>query len=133
LITKEKVLEIFEHLESGSPEKFFEFVDDNVKWEVTGTHPLAGIYHSKIEFIESTMGRLNAVLESNLSLKVINCFTDGKSASIELIADSRAKNGMAFNNRYCWICEFSGERIVNVRAYLDSALVASTLQNNEQN
>ncbi|MFT5719506.1 MAG: ketosteroid isomerase-like protein [Oleiphilaceae bacterium] len=133
MITKEKVLEIFEHLESGSPEKFFEFVDDNVKWEVTGTHPLAGIYHSKIEFIESTMGRLNAVLESNLSLKVINCFTDGKSASIELIADSRAKNGMAFNNRYCWICEFSGERIVNVRAYLDSALVASTLQNNEQN
>ena len=131
MITKEKVLEIFANLESGFPEKFFESVDDNVKWEVTGTHPLAGIYHSKIEFIESTIGRLNSVLESSLSLKVINCITDGKSASVELIADSRAKNGMAFNNRYCWVCEFNGEVIINVRAYLDSELVNTILKNNE--
>ncbi|MEH2567213.1 ketosteroid isomerase-like protein [Bradyrhizobium sp. AZCC 2289] len=31
---------------------------------------------------------------------------------------------MRFDNRYCWILLFEADKIVPVRAYLDSALVA---------
>jgi ketosteroid isomerase-like protein len=33
----------------------------------------------------------------------------------------RAANGMHFDNRYCWLCRFEDDLIVEVRAYLDSA------------
>ena len=35
-----------------------------------------------------------------------------------------------FDNRYCWVCRFAGGEIAQVRAYLDSALVARLFQEN---
>jgi len=39
---------------------------------------------------------------------------------------------MPFKNRYCWVCKFKGTRIIEVRAYLDSALVQKLLDENEK-
>ena len=49
---------------------------------------------------------------------------------MELHSLATAKNGLRFDNRYCWVCRFSGDKIVEVRAYLDSALVARLFQQN---
>ncbi|WP_423252375.1 nuclear transport factor 2 family protein [Vibrio vulnificus] len=127
VITKSRVVEIFSYLENGRPEDFFAHVSDDVKWEVTGSHPLAGVYNTKQSFLDGTIARLNEVLESKLTLRVLNCFTDGKEAAVELVADSYTKTQVHFNNRYCWVCQFENEKIINVRAYLDSALVSSVL------
>jgi ketosteroid isomerase-like protein len=40
-------------------------------------------------------------------------------------------NGKPFDNRYCWVTRFSNETIVEVRAYLDSALVKQLIDENE--
>jgi ketosteroid isomerase-like protein len=49
---------------------------------------------------------------------------------VELHSLAAANNGLKFDNRYCWVCRFSGNKIVAVRAYLDSALVARLFQEN---
>ena len=54
----------------------------------------------------------------------------GDWAVVELHSFATAKNGLRFDNRYCWVCRFSGYKIVEVRAYLDSALVARLFQEN---
>lgn len=128
MITKQWIIDIFSHLESGEPQDFFEHVVDNVTWEVTGSHPLAGIYNSKQAFIAGTIAKLNSVLEAPLSLKLVSCITDGHFAAVELAANSITKKGASFNNRYCWVCEFENNKIVRVRAYLDSALIVNTLR-----
>jgi ketosteroid isomerase-like protein len=61
---------------------------------------------------------------------VENVFVTGDWAIVELRSLATAKNGFRFDNRYCWICRFSGDNIVEVRAYLDSALVARLFQEN---
>ena len=38
---------------------------------------------------------------------------------------------MRFDNRYCWVMRFDGETIVEVRAYLDSALVQKLIDDNK--
>lgn len=43
----------------------------------------------------------------------------------------RLLSGMRFDNRYCWVIRFAGETIVEVRAYLDSALVQKLIDENE--
>jgi ketosteroid isomerase-like protein len=53
-------------------------------------------------------------------------------AAVELEALSTALNGEPFNNRYCWVTRFAGEQIVEVRAYLGSALVQQVLADNER-
>ena len=129
-ITSDRVREIFKGLESGDGAAFFEHVADNVDWIVEGTHPLAGHYLSKKAFIEGTFAKLAQVLPQGAQLHVENLIVKDDEAVVELDSLATAKNGMRFDNRYCWVVYFRGGLIVRVRAYLDSAMVARLFEEN---
>ena len=129
-ISAEVVRKIFAHLETGSGNQFFAHVAEDVEWTVQGTHPLAGHYTSKQDFHAHTFARLNKILPGGTQLHVEQVFTDGDWAIVELRSLATAKNGMRFENRYCWIMRFKKEMIVEVRAYLDSALVQKLIDKN---
>jgi ketosteroid isomerase-like protein len=61
---------------------------------------------------------------------VEHALVSGDWAVVELLSLATAKNGLRFDNRYCWVCRFKSDKIVEVRAYLDSALVARLFQEN---
>ena len=130
-ITVKQVQNIFNNLDNGENEKFFEHVADDVCWKVMGTHPLAGTYSSKQDFLAHTFARLNKILKEGVVLKVTGIIVQNDTAAVELETHSAALNGMPFNNRYCWIVKFKNEIIVEVRAYLDSALVQKVIDENE--
>jgi ketosteroid isomerase-like protein len=127
---KQNVLALFAHLEHGDGTKFFEHVADDVDWTVEGSHPLAGRYRSKQEFLAGTFDKLAKVLPEGAQLSTENILIDGDWAIVELRSNASAKNGMRFDNRYCWLCRFGDRRIVEVRAYLDSWLVGELFRQN---
>ncbi len=122
---------LFANLENGKSGAFFEHVADDVNWTVMGTHPLAGTYHTKADFLAHTFARLDKILKEGVVLRVTNIMVDGDSAAVEMESLSTALNGKPFDNRYCWIVHFSDGTIVEVRAYLDSALVQRLIDENE--
>jgi uncharacterized protein len=130
-ITHEQVKKLFSYLKTGENELFFENVADDVNWKVMGTHPLAGTYHSKQDFISSTFGRLNRILEDGVKLKVESILVKGNTSVVEMESLSTALNGNPFNNTYCWIVKFKNNVIVEVTAYVDSALVQKVIDENE--
>jgi len=129
-ITPDRVREIFKGLESGDGAAFFEHVADNVDWIVMGTHPLAGHYHSKKDFIAGTFAKLAKVLPRGAELKTEHLLVKDDVAAVELHSLATARNGLRFDNRYCWIVYFQNGVIVRVRAYLDSAMVARLFEEN---
>ena len=133
MMNKQEVTALFAHLEHGDGAKFFEQVADDVDWTVEGTHPLAGHYKSKQDFLAGTFTKLGKVLPRGTELTVENVLMDGDWAIVELRSMARAQNGMRFDNRYCWVCRFAGNRIVEVRAYLDSWLVGELFRQNPIN
>ncbi len=124
------VREIFKHLESGDGKGFFDHVSDDVDWTVEGTHPLAGHYRSKAEFVAHTFEKLGKVLPQGAELYVEHVLVSGDWAVVELRSEATAKNRFRFDNRYCWVCRFVNGTVVEVRAYLDSALVARLFDEN---
>jgi len=128
----EKVENLFKNLETGNSDNFFKDVSDDVSWTVMGTHPLAGTYHSKEDFISHTFRRLNRILEEGVILKVKNILLHDDTAVVEMESISTAINGKPFNNTYCWVVYFKNEVIVEVRAYVDSALVQKVIDENEK-
>lgn len=128
----EKVENLFKNLETGNSDNFFKHVSDDVSWTVMGTHPLAGTYHSKEDFISHTFRRLNRILEEGVILKVKNILLQDDTAVVEMESISTALNGKPFNNTYCWVVYFQDEVIVEVRAYVDSALVQKVIDENEK-
>jgi ketosteroid isomerase-like protein len=129
-ITLDRVRAVFKGLEAGDGAAFFEQVADNVDWTVEGTHPLAGHYRSKAEFRAHTFEKLNRVLREGTQLHVEHVLVSADWAVVELHSLATAANGLRFDNRYCWVCRFAGDRIMEVRAYLDSALVARLFAEN---
>ncbi len=125
-----QVRNIFKSLETGDGGEFFTHVADDVDWTVEGTHPLAGHYRSKADFRAHTVEKLSKVLPQGTQLRVEHALVSGDWAVVELHSLATAKNGLRFDNRYCWVCRFGGDKIVEVRAYLDSALVARLFQEN---
>ncbi len=128
----EKVENLFKNLETGNSDNFFKHVSDDVSWTVMGTHPLAGTYLNKEDFISHTFRRLNRILEEGVILKVRNILLQDDTAVVEMESISTALNGKPFNNTYCWVVYFKNEVIVEVRAYVDSALVQKVIDENEK-
>jgi uncharacterized protein len=124
------VRRIFSGLEHGDGAAFFEHVADDVDWTVMGTHPLAGHYKSKADFTAATFAKLGKVLPGGTQLHVDGLFIDGDVAIVELHSKATAKNGFRFDNHYCWVCYFKNNKIIRVRAYLDSAMVARLFAEN---
>jgi ketosteroid isomerase-like protein len=129
-INEQYVRQLFKGLESGSGATFFEHVDDKVDWIVEGTHPLAGHYHSKADFIAGTFDKLDKVLPQGAQLVVEHILVNGNDAVVELRSLATARNGFRFDNRYCWVIHFNDQVIDRVRAYLDSAMVARLFEEN---
>ena len=65
------------------------------------THPLAGTYHDKQDFIAHTFRRLNRVLREGVLLRVTHNLVSDNTAAVEHEALSTALNGVPFRNRYC--------------------------------
>ena len=105
-ITPKRVREIFKGLENGDGHAFFDHVADDVDWTVMGTHPLAGHYISKQAFIAGTFAKLGQVLPNGAQLRTENLIVKDDQAVVELHSLATAKNGMRFDNRYCWVVDF---------------------------
>jgi ketosteroid isomerase-like protein len=130
MVTEDYVREVFKGLEHGDGAGFFEHVDDRVDWIVEGTHPLAGHYKSKSDFVAGTFAKLGKVLPNGAQLVVEHLLVKDDQAVVELHSLATAKNGLRFDNRYCWVVHFDGDTIDRVRAYLDSAMVARLFEEN---
>ena len=130
MITVEQVRRVFAGLEQGDGAPLFEHVAADVDWTVEGTHPLAGHYQSKKEFVDATFAKLSRVLAHGAQLCIEHLLIQDQQAVVELRSMAYAKNGMRFDNRYCWVVYFRDSVIVRVRAYLDSALVARLFEEN---
>jgi len=78
----------------------------NVDWTVMGTHLLVGHYRSKRSFKEGTFSKLGKVLPDGAQLRVTNVIIAGDMAVVELVSDASARNGMRFDNHYCWVTRF---------------------------
>ena len=114
---------------------FFDRVSDHVRWTVEGVNPLAGTYTSKEEFQRATFDRLAPLMREGIHLRLENVVVDGTTVVAELSADSTTLDGAPYRYRLCWVCTFEGtdpgDRIVEVRAYLDSMTVTWTILRNE--
>jgi ketosteroid isomerase-like protein len=71
-------------------------------------------------------------LVGGVKLEVQHLFVDGETTIAELRSTSTTTEGAAFANTYCWVCQFQGDTIVRVRAYLDSTMVTYTILRNEE-
>ncbi|RMX89956.1 hypothetical protein D0867_15378 [Hortaea werneckii] len=139
--TKTEIEALCSHLGTSDPSPFFDRVSPDVVWDVMESQEEERkqtdrqLSKSQTEaWKKGALGTVNQILRDPLSLQVINVVGGGRDqewALVELKADAVCKNGMPYPQRYAWVMRFDESgMIVQVRAYLDSALVQRAVDSN---
>jgi len=136
--SKHEICQIFSPLATSTPinaTSLYDAISPDVSWTIEGTHPLAGTYPNRDLFWNS-FTRITATQDPQhpWKLELINIVGGGEEewSTVELRISGPCKNGLYFDNRYAWVLRWStGRKIVEARAYLDSALVAAAIIQNE--
>jgi len=132
-LIKEQVATLFHNLETGNRDAFFAGISDDVQVTIMGRHILAATYVGKQEFLTKAHGRINKIRQSGVPLKITvrNVMVSDDHGIVEMHSISTALNGKPIENNYVWICRFVDGKIVEVRAYTDSASMEKAILENE--
>jgi ketosteroid isomerase-like protein len=127
------VRSLFRNLETGNRQAFFDAMSDEVTVTIMGNHTLAATYRGKKDFLARAHGRINRIRNPDVPLKIDirNVMVAKDHAIVEMHSMSTALNGKPIENTYCWICRFAAGKIVEVRAYTDSASMEKAVLENE--
>ena len=130
--TRALVERLFAAYERGDSQQLFDHVAEDVHWTITGNNPLSGEYRNKSEFIEATYERLATVLKEPVRPHVRRIIAEGDLAVVEWHGHAISIIDRPYDNDYCWVIRVAGNRIVEVTAYLDGALVEELFRTTER-
>ena len=124
---KQLMQHIFSEMSKGNPLPFIEGLADDVRWTITGTTPWSKTYEGKQSVLKELLGQLNASLEGPIRLTAQRFIAEDDYVVVEARGDSTTKAGVPYNNNYCFVVRLAGGKAVEVKEYLDTALVTSAL------
>lgn len=117
----------------GDPKAFFTHVVDDVSVTITGTdNPLSGYYTTKKKWLTSSMERIARCMATPATRTVTNVLVSGDWTTVEYTARATTKSGKDYVQEFCWLCRFEGDMIVEIRIYMDSALVKNLFEAEEK-
>ncbi|RDK46812.1 hypothetical protein M752DRAFT_261774 [Aspergillus phoenicis ATCC 13157] len=136
-LTHNEILSIFGELGKvpRGYESFFNHVNDNVHWEITGQSALSGVWRSKSQFLDNVwlpIVRLIADPGPIFEIAAPESITSNEEGwvSIELkTRNTQTKLGnRIYRQHYCWHCKFNATRkIIQVRSFFDTSLAEAIL------
>lgn len=113
----------FTSWEQGDSRPFFSLVADDVTWRVIGSTPVSGTYRSRSEFLGGAAGQLFERFAEPLVARVTAVHEAGDTVVLQWQGTSRGVNGRPYGQDYCWVMRLADAKVVDVVAYLDTALV----------
>lgn len=121
---KRFIEEIFTELSRGNPSLWLERMSDDVVFSIIGNTKFSGVFRGKQELIEKAMGPMQQLLvPGSVALEIKNLIADDAHVVMEARGRAKTKAGPEHNNTYAMIFRIANGKIVEVREYLDTALV----------
>lgn len=121
---KELVRQYLKAVEAKDVEQLGELLADDLEYWVAGSLPLSGT-HGKSLILKAFQApeSRNAVVE--ITQTPVTFTAEGDRVAVEVEGTSRTAAGEPYNNQYHYLFEFRDGKIVQIREYMDTALVAS--------
>ena len=112
----------FAKLSDGDLEAMRELLHPDATWEVMRAVPgerLASGRDAIVdEFLPPVRGRF---VPGDPKVTVHTVFASGAMVAVESQADGTMLDGSEYHNRYAWMIEFDGSRLLRIREYMDTA------------
>lgn len=115
---------MFAELAKGNGDALLDALDDNVQWTIIGSTSLSGTYDGKRDAIERLLTPFSETIDGHIHITPENYIADGDYVALQGKGEARTKNGVDYNNTYCWVYKFQDGKIISIVEYLDTELVS---------
>ena len=116
---KELVKSHFQKWATGTG-SFFDLLDDQVQWTISGSSKLSKTYTSKKQLLDEVIDPLNKRLSKLIVPTVRSIFEDGNAVIVIWDGAATAADGQPYNVSYAWFMEMKAAKIIKVTAFLDT-------------
>ena len=124
---KKIVERFFEAGNRGDMETCFELIADDVTWTNIGTTAFSGTFRGKAELTDKLLGPLFGQLKAGIHTQVLRLIAEGDHVVAQTSGTAETTDGRPYNNTYCQVIRLRDGKFAEVTEYMDTALVASTL------
>ena len=111
---------------NGAP--LLESLADDVSWTIIGTTVMSGIYRGKAEVRERLFGGLRTRLAGTVVFTPERFIAEGDLVVMQARGQATSKSGKPYNNTYCIVARFAGDKIIEMTDYVDTELITSALE-----
>lgn len=125
---KKIVQKFYEASNAGDMETCFSLLADDIKWTNIGTTSLSGTFNGKEELTEKLLGPLFGQLKGGIRTTVLRLLAEDDYVVSQTSGMAETKDGVPYNNTYCWIIRISDGKFAEVTEYMDTELVASAFK-----
>ena len=129
---KQKIIEGFDALASGDSTTLMNLFVNEVQWEIIGNTKFSGIYNGVEDLGERLLEPIHKALNGGIKLTAENLIGEGDYIVCQGRGESTLVNGGTYNNVYCWVYRWSGDKITKVTEYLDTEIVTASFNKNIQ-
>lgn len=107
---------------------FFDLLDDNMQWEITGSTPYSKIYTSKKQLMDEVLIPLNKKLKEKITPTVRSIYADGDMVIALWDGKAIALDDKEYRSSYSWYMQMTKGKIIKVVAFLDGIEFANIME-----
>ena len=116
---------IFAELAKGNSRPFVDSMADDFSWTVTGTTQWSRKYDGKRAVTEELLGELRTKLAPPIVIEASRYIADGDFVAVEARGKNTTKEGIPYNNVYCFVFRLADGKLKELTEYMDTELVTT--------
>jgi len=118
---------VFAELAKGNSKPFVDHMADDFSWTITGSTAWSRKYEGKQVVLKELFGALRARLIPPITTIAHRFIADEDYIAVEARGKNVTKDGVPYNNTYCFIIRLADGKMHELTEYLDTDLVNTTL------
>lgn len=99
---------------------FFDIVDEQVVWTVSGRSPVSGIYKGKKDFMENSLDPITRKFKTPLKPELISLTSDSAFVWLHFKGTAVTKDNGIYANTYLWKMKLRDQKVIDAVAFLDT-------------
>ena len=113
----------FDNWRRGAGGGTFDLLASDVKWTIVGRSTVAGIYHSRRDFMDQVTIPFNSRLSIPLVPTVRGLYADGDMVIVLWDGAAMARDGKSYENTYSWYLKMRDGKIISATAMTRPSVV----------
>lgn len=122
---KKVVLDFYDAGARGDVDACFALLADDITWTNIGSTKFSGTFSGKQAIAENLLGPLFSQLKAGISSQIERLIAESDMVVAQTSGAAETLDGAPYNNSYCQVIRIQGGKIVEVKEYMDTALINS--------